>query len=127
MKAIRYDNDKHRKMVDQWAAGWKMNPYPDGYLPTVGYIVPEVAVAYLFVTDSDVAYMEAVLSNPEASDEDRGNAIDVIADAIVAAAKECGSKWLIGASNVMPLIDRAERHGFRVADAPVYQLIKDLQ
>ena len=115
-------------MVDSWAKAWKMNPYPEGYLPTVGYIVPDVACAFLFATDSDVSYIEAVLSNKDANEVDKDAAIDAITEAIVATAKDIGSKWLIGASSHLAVIDRAiDRHGFHLADAPVYQFIKELR
>lgn len=104
-----------------------MREFSPGWLPTVGFIVPDVACAWLYVTDSDVAFMENVLSNPGASDEDRGAALDMITKEIFAAARQCGSKWLVGASNIESVISRAVNgHGFIRAERPVHQLIKVL-
>jgi hypothetical protein len=127
MKTIRFNPEKHTDTLNEWCDGWGMGRFPDEWLPTVGVMVEGVAYASLYITDSGVAYQENIISNPKADATDRGNALDAVTLEICRLAKECGSKWLIGASSIQPVLDRAKNvHGFMIADKPVTQIVKAL-
>jgi len=124
---IRFDPEKHTEIIGKWCDGWKIGRYPDGWLPTVGFIVPDVAYASLYISDSSVAWIENVISNPEASDEDRDKAIFDINDKIEETAIECGAKWLRGSSLRKGILERAEKRGYWIDERPSHQIVKLLK
>lgn len=127
MQAVRFVAKDHMEMVQSWCKARGVQQFQAGWLPTVGFIVPGVCCAWLYVTDSDLHIMENIISNPESDPLDRGEAIDEITKRIAETSKEMGGKWLIGASNIESVIDRATNvHGFIKGKMPVYQLIKVL-
>lgn len=125
MKTVRFLEADHIEQVNEWCDKWQMNHMPKGWLPTYGAIVPGIAAAWLYVSDSDVAWIENIISNPEASDDDRREATDLIVSELERIAKGCGTKYLLGSSTNRSVIDRAiADHGYKAR--PTFQLMKVL-
>jgi hypothetical protein len=127
MDPIRFIAEDHMEMVNSWCDKWKMSHFPDGWLPTVGYIVPDVAAAWIYISDSNVAWMENVISNPDSDAAARDKSIDDIVRLLESAAKQCGTKWMLGLSDNKDVLARAtDVHGFRVCPRTYNQIIKNL-
>ena len=114
-------------MLDNWCDGWKMAHFPTGWLPTINLIVPGLAFASLYVSDSDLCWMENVISNPESDDEQREDAILSIANSLAEIARsECGSKWMFGSTHNDKLLEKAKACGFMVAPKDSRQVVRPL-
>jgi hypothetical protein len=87
-----------------------------GLLPPTGFIVDGVFAAYLVKTDTDVAFVEAYVTNPAASSADRSEAIDLVTQRLFEEARSCGFTTVLALTENQGLISRAvERHGFHNA------------
>jgi hypothetical protein len=64
-------------------------------LPKTGYIVPQIAVGFLYMTDSNMALLEGYITNPRASKRACITAIDSITSALLQAANELGVKHVL--------------------------------
>ena len=112
MKAMVEYEDDHYPMLMDWWEKRGMGMTPEERLPEIGYIVPEVAAGFLYQTDSDIALIEGLISNPETDGFTRHGALDAIVDALAEKAKELGFKTLYGFTRQRAVARRAERHGY---------------
>lgn len=126
MQVVRFDPDKHLEMVEGWCKQHDMPGFPKGWLPTYGACVDGVACAWLYVTDSDLAIIENVITNPDTTHEKRVEAVGLITEEIARVAREnCKCKWLVGASKYESILRGAIEHGFVVTEQ-VHQIIRKL-
>lgn len=112
MPVERYDPAKHYEVFIQWYSAHVPVVMGPEYLPKVGFVVPGVAMGFLYQTDSKVCHIEALVANPKASGKDRSNAIDEVVHAIIAEAKQLGFKALQGQTSLPVIVERAKRFGF---------------
>lgn len=81
---------------------------------TKGFITPGVAVGFLYLTNSSIAYIDCYISNPEAKLEDRKKAFDRITDRILSTAKNGHNVKLICCNTKVSYIEKlAESFGFK--------------
>lgn len=125
MQTVQFSMKDHLDEVNSWCDGWKMSHFPEGWLPTVGAIVPGHVAAWLYFSDSDVAWIENIISNPEANKDDARAALDAVVEYLEAFAKGRGTKWVLGSSTNRSIIDRAiGDHGYKARKT--FQLMKAL-
>jgi hypothetical protein len=62
-----YDQETHYPILCEWwlAHGW--TPMGPDFLPSQGYVIEDVCAGFLYCSDSRVAMIEWVVSNPEAA------------------------------------------------------------
>lgn len=82
---------------------------PEGFLPSLGYIIDNKACGFIHKTDSDVCYLDTLIANP---DEDTDEAIDEIVEELCNTVKSLGYKSVISMTRLPEVVDRAKRHGF---------------
>jgi hypothetical protein len=111
---VRYVPEEHFAQVDQWHKEWNQTVTPDA-LPKVGFIVPGLAVGFLYQTDSSVGMIETFIVPKNADKVERGKAIDAIILAIIAEARRLGFKSLLGSTQLDAMVKRVERLGFTYA------------
>ena len=90
-------------------------------LPDVGFIAPGVAAVFLYQTDSSIAMIEGLISNPEATLRDRKLAIDASILQCVYYARALGYTQVIGLTRDAGTYKRVKRHGF--FDLGTYQMV----
>jgi hypothetical protein len=112
MPVERYDPQRHYEDFKAWYAPRLDNPVGPEFLPRVGYVVPGVAMGFLYQTDSAVAHIEGLVANPKVGGEQRSAAIDEVVMAIIAEAKKLGFKTLHGQTELPVIVERAKRLGF---------------
>lgn len=78
-----------------------------------GYIVDNVAVGFLYLTNSSVAIIDGYCTNPEIDKNARDNALNWITIHLTAYAKNSGCKLLKCDSKIKEVITRAKNHGFK--------------
>lgn len=83
-----------------------------------GFITPGVAVGFLYLTNSSIAYIDCYVSNPEAKKEDRKKAFERITDRILSTAKNGHNIKMICCNTKIDCIkDMAESFGFKYGGA----------
>lgn len=110
-------------------AWWKAHNWPvlpKEALPEVGYIVPEICAAWLYRSDSSIAWIEWIIANPESDKEVRSEALDLLIQTVSSHAKELGFKFLFSSASHPHLIERYKLHGFHISDTAMTNLIKAL-
>jgi hypothetical protein len=122
MKVERYDPERHRQWLRAWLDWHDERPVAPELLPPTGFVVPELAMGFLYETDAKVALIEVLISNPLASREARGQALDVVVETIIEEARTRGFARLLGYTALPAVVSRAERHGFSVG-AERYTLV----
>lgn len=85
-------------------------------LPHNGFIVPSVAVGFLYKTDSTAAFLDFFVSNKEIPYEKRQEAFDMIAERLIARAIELGFHTVIGTTSSTGMMKRCEKFGFKLQD-----------
>lgn len=100
--------------VNQWEKAHGLRPCKLEQLSTAGWIVPEAAAGWLYLTDSNFCLFDGLVTNPEATAELRAEAIDAIQEQVVKAAKALGYKNLVAVCTSDTLRARGlERYGYR--------------
>src|SRR5258705_9376147 len=100
MTVDRYDPLKHYLTFASWYAPRVATVVGPEFLPKVGFVVPGVAMGFLYQTDSAVAHIEGLVANPKVSGEDRLRAIDEVVHAIIGEARKLGFKVLQGTTSL---------------------------
>ena len=89
--------------IDTLSGWWRARAghgFPPGWLPETGFWVPGILGAFLYRTDSKVAYIECVISNPDSKKSERYQALAAVGKAIAEEAKEQGFHYLIGLTSL---------------------------
>jgi hypothetical protein len=125
MRLIELEKD-----YDDLKAWWikqSWEPVQRQFLPKIGFIEPGLAAGFLYLADSgNMAWIEWIVGNPDASHEDRGPALDNIIDGLAAAAKLAGALVVFTSATHPRLIERYKEHKFMITDSNVTHLIRGL-
>lgn len=128
MILIPYSKPLHGVLARWWDAhSWPVIPHDA--LPSTGMIAcaeEPVCAAFLYKTDSSIAWMEWFISDPQAEKRHVSIGLDMIIEELSAFAKEQGFKTIFTSMHHRGLIRRLERHGFKTQDTDVTQLMRIL-
>lgn len=118
-----YINSDYWTLASWWNAhNW---PCPDQeMLPETGFIVEDVCAGFLYKTDSKIAWLEFIISNPKIEKEKRTQSLDLVISALCEEAKKLGFKVIFTSVQHKKLIQRYENHGFIVADNDMKNMVK---
>jgi len=102
-------------------------PLPKEFLSKTGFIAEEngqkLAVAWLVMTNAQVAWVRWIVGNPKISKEKRSEALDTLIDVIKQEAKEQGYVFLLSLANMPVVSNRFKKHGFIEGDSDMTQYI----
>ena len=124
MPVERYDPQRHFEDFTAWYAPRLEAPVGPEFLPKVGYVVPGLAMGFLYQTDSAIAHIEGLVANPGAQGQARTQAIDEVVIAIIDEAKRLGFKTLHGLTELPVIVERAKRLGFIDDPTPQFMVVK---
>ena len=122
---VPFDADAHLGEVNEWNRAQRVPAVAPTMLPRVGFIVPGVAVGWLYQTDSAMGLIENFVTNPGAPRRDRWEAISEIALALAHHAKSVGIQALKITTGHRSLGRIAIRHGC-VYQGPAHVLSKEV-
>lgn len=105
--------------IQEWLKRRQMKVFHPNILPKAGFIVDEVAAMFLYETDSDICYLENLVSNPYINSEARDHAISLIVEAAFAYAVMQGFKFVMSITDHPQVIKRAIRSGAKVEPGKV--------
>jgi len=112
--------------IKQWLIDRNQKVFHPRILPKVGFIVDDLAAVFLYQTDSDLAYIENLVSNPHAGYEERDDAICQVTDTALQAATILGFKFVMGVTKNKSVLVRAVKKGAKV-EAGQFLLTKQLK
>jgi hypothetical protein len=118
----RYLNTDY-ETVKVWADMRKFPLLPQEYLPVTGFIHEGFCVGFLYKTDSKIAWLEWVISNPFSDSEKRNSAMNEIIEELAKDAKEQGFKVIFTSVEHKGLIERYKTLGFEVTDKTMTNMI----
>lgn len=125
MVVTKYTDKDYTTVCGWWLArGWPVAP--KHCLSTTGLIVPEVCAGWIYKSDSSIAWMEWIISNPNTESTKRAEALDVLIDALVAQAKDGGFKHIFSSISHPSLMARYEKHGFQATDKNMTNYMRTL-
>lgn len=102
--------------LNTWAAARGLSALPLGILPPNGFIVPDTAAGFLYLTDAGLAFSHNFITNPAVPGPDRYAALVAIREAVIARARDLGVQHLMGWSNNPTAIKLATDRGAKVVD-----------
>ncbi len=113
-EAVRRVEPSDIKEIQMWFQMWGLTaPHKDRF-SDLGFIVPDVAAGFLYLTNSGVAIIDAYICNPGAHKRIRDEALDAITYRILEAAEGAGVQYLKGDTNFRTILRRAQKFGFKV-------------
>ena len=112
-------DDRDRDEVDSWYLARGLLAPPRGNLPEIGLIVRGVAACFIWRTDSQIALVDNCISNPAASADARGAAMDELGAAVVEQVRALGVGHLVCVVSDAGLLGRLEMLGFRAGPPAV--------
>lgn len=100
--------------INGWYAARGLPRLEPWAFPSMGLVEPGVAAGFLYRTDSGLALLEGIVTNPAASASSRHAALTAIGAELVAEAKRAGIKRLLGICRDRGIAERAiAHHGMR--------------
>ncbi len=125
MKVQRFQAALHYATFCEWTLYYGIPALPIQFLPQSGFVIDDVAMGFMYRTDSKLAWIENLAANPTLPRETRTLGLDAVVAAIVDEGRALGFEVLIGYTNVGAVIERAVRHGF-TTDEEKFQVVTKL-
>ena len=111
----KVDPKDHEEIMRWWKSRLpEASIIPSEFFPDSGFIVDGKAAVFLYKTNSAVAYIDLLISNPEVPLSESQAALDLVVKACIDEAKKLGSKMLLGQTNRNYVAERAMNHGMAV-------------
>lgn len=114
MEAVKFKPELHYLEMAKWSRGHGSNLPSLSLFPENGWVVPGFCAMFLYMTDSGVAFMENLISNPDAPYSLVSPALDACIAATLQGAKDLGVQFVWGTTFIPGVVGRARQHGFRV-------------
>lgn len=102
--------------INAWQTLRDLPPVAIELLPPTGFLVPGVAVGFSRVCEGNLAMIDTLSTNPEASSLDRHHALELLAAALLEHASAKGRMVLVYTHD-HGILARAERLGFTLRGA----------
>jgi predicted ATP-grasp superfamily ATP-dependent carboligase len=117
---IDFEVDKHYVIINQW---WRVHgsfPPKIEHLPKTGFIVEAdgkpTCAGFVYKTDSSICVFEFVVSNPDASKQEKDDCLKQLISSVKSWSKENGFSLIYSSIGIPKYIKRLQEQGFVVAD-----------
>ena len=107
-----YEHKKHAFVLQAWLTHWGITIPPVELFSDIGFIVNDVAIGFLFTTNSGTAYIDHVCADPRASEMARDSALDDLLNHLGTVSQSMGYKFLTIITRIQALKDRLSYLGF---------------
>lgn len=130
MNLIPYLPEFHAEIATWWD-GHQWPVIPQDLLPENGRVAVNdsgemVFAAWLYKTDSKIAWMEWFISNPKASKQDVSLGKDLVINDLSDLAKELGFTDAFTSMKHEGLIRGMQKHGFAISETGMTNLVRNL-
>ena len=83
-----------------------------------------IAAGFLYLSNSKVAWLDWIVSNPEYKDKDRKQALELLINTLEEVAKQQGYSVIITITKSKHLVDTHKKMGYTVDTNPSYEISK---
>lgn len=129
MLKTRLLTEQDYNILANWWKGWKWQAPPKEMLPqngTGGIMIYKddinICAGFLYTTNSKIAWLEFIISNPEYRNKDRKDAIKLVIDNLCNIAKDLGFKAVFTSVKHPSLINHYKNKGFSVDNKSSYEM-----
>lgn len=112
MKELRKFEVEDLEEINLWLNERDQRGLEEDELPMTGFIVPDVAAGFFYMTDSSLGFIENFVSNPDAKAIEVSMAVDEITETLLRCAVEMRLTKVFMMSKKNSILNRAEKHGF---------------
>jgi hypothetical protein len=119
----RYTNFDYQT-IKGWSDARGSVLIPQEYLPLTGFVHEGHCAGFLYKTDTPVAILEWVFSNPASNSTERNTAMNELINGLVAEAKKLGFKMVFTFAEHKKLIERYQSLGFQVTDKEMTHMMR---
>lgn len=131
---IRKLVEEDYKTLTSWWEQWKWPVLPKEFLPnngTGGYMVEKnnigIVAGFTYLTsNSKVAWLEWIISNPKYKKKDRGKAIETLIITSEEVCKKLGYSFMFSIGRNQGLINKHKKLGWSVDKIKSHELIKKI-
>ena len=121
------------EIICKWWRWWRWPVIARTILPdngNGGFMVEKnnipIVSGFLYISNSEMAMLEFVVSNPEYREKDRKDAIELLINCVEYNCRKMGFKHLITLGRSKHLIETHKKLGWHVDKKPSYEIIKNL-
>lgn len=86
-----------------------------------------VAAGFLYLSNSKVAWLDWIVSNPEYKEKDRKQAIELLINSLEEVAKQQDYNIIISITRSKHLIEAHKKLGYMVDSNPSYEISKKIK
>ena len=135
LKARALEESDWYTLVNWWSAwkDWGASPTKET-LPqdgTGGLMIENdglpIVAGFLYLTNSKVAWIEWIISNPEYKDNNRKEAIQLLINSLEDVARSTGAEIILSVGRNKSLLNIHEGLGYIVDKTPSYELSKNIK
>tara|TARA_R110002012_G_scaffold93710_6_gene227373 strand:+ start:291 stop:707 length:417 start_codon:yes stop_codon:yes gene_type:complete len=126
-------NKEDYEIICKWWKWWRWPIIPRVALPEngeCGFMVEKnnkpIVSAFLYLTNSNVALLEWIVSNPDYREDDRKEAIELLIIEAEKACKEMGVASIFSLGRNKHLMETHKKLGWQIDKKPSYEIIKIL-
>jgi len=131
---IRILTEEDYETIMKWWTWWEWPVLPRHMLPDngkSGYMVEKdgelIVCGFLYLTNSKIAWLEWIVSNPDYREKDRKDAIEMLINHVEKDSVTLGITHILSLTKSKSLLDTHEKLGWGVDRTPSYEIIKKIQ
>lgn len=112
--------------LHNWWKEYDWQSIPLKSLPQTGFIIDDYCAGFLYKTDSDIAWLEWIVSNKNANKKEKSQALDLLITTLTETAKTNGFRVIFTSVAHKGLTEKYKTLGFKETDSRMTNLIKEL-
>lgn len=120
---VRWKPKDHYKAIASWFHARELPAPLPADLPEVGFIVDNRVAGWIYRTDSTVAFIDGIISNPNTLPSQRRQSLQVLAGVLVDYGISLGYRVIIATSSHPSIQELAPKYGLKPTDQKVYILV----
>ena len=124
----------YNTIVDWWKSWPDWEPLEIDLLPengTGGIMIEKnnkpIVAGFLYTTNSNICWMEWIISNPNYNEKDKSEAIELLILELEQWAINGGFKVILSIGRSKGLLKKHKKLGYYVDDKPSYEIIKKIK
>lgn len=112
--------------LKRWWEAHDWKPLPRDCLPSIGSIAGGICAGFLYRTDSKLALIEYIISDPSSSKKDRKEAVRLVIEDLTDKATDLGYIAIYTSTTSPSLINHYKNVGFKVTDTNITSLVRSI-
>ena len=120
-------------ILQEWWKAWRWPPITKEMLPLNGLgglmVYNEdmpIAAGFLYLTNSKIAWIEYIISNPKYKKKDRRDSLKLLLNSLEQVAKQQGFTIVFSIGRNKGLMDLHEELGYTIDKTPSHEIIKKI-